>query len=69
MEQQRDEGDVESASKVPQTEKASRVHEVPPIASELETVPIPRRDGRKGKRGEEKRIVDGPAVDGEGKAY
>lgn len=66
---QRTDGDGGRALKVPLTEKASRERMVPPTASKLEAVLVPRKRSWEGKGGGGKRIVDGFAVYKERKAF
>lgn len=56
-------------SKVPHTERSSTDRGEPPTASELKVVPIFCKESWEGKGCMKRRVVDGPALNDEEKAY
>lgn len=62
-------GDVYRALKVPRTERGISELGVPPTASEVESVLIPRKESAKRKGGMRRRVINDSALDAERKAY
>lgn len=69
VKRQRDDGDMGLASRGSHTEKGSRECGVPPTMSYLKAVSMPRKGSTNGNGGTKRSIVDGPALDDEGKKY